>query len=822
MDRFGVAVRLADKSAASVISAVDRRWISLFGPMKRLLADPGGENVSSDFVEFCEHLNIEHHTTAAQAEFSNGIVERFGASIREIVLKLSDEFPRMHLDDLLAKAASAYNDLLNAHGYSPVQLVTGVRPHLPSSITNQLPALDYDVADVHQRVLAISAARRAMIAVESSDRIRQALKANVKGTTPANALPLHSSVYFYHDATGRNRRGWRGPGTIVGTDPDSRAVLILYGGRIWSRHVTRVKLAGLESTPESPPTQSPTAQSPEPQLPVVMSIEDVDNDDDDDDDGQPGGDDEVFDDSDSQENSTGSSSSPQSFDSSPSDSSQSSPHSHSDSFPSPSPQSLDSSLSSPQSSNPPPQARRYMTRQYRAINGDESGTDDALVTFEKAKEKFVSQLPHVVYFVSDSKKIVPIDSESKEFAAAKAKELQSFLDNDVYEKCHVSILPAGTQIISSRFVLSWKDMGDGIKMAKARLVARGFQEDVSDEAVDAPTASPESLRLACVMGVQHGWTLQSIDVKTAFLQADDRGPDDKIIAIAPPREAGEQRGIVWKLKKSMYGLRSAPKAWWNTLSTSLVNEFHFHQCANDQAAFTLVRDGVSVGVITLHVDDLLVAGNQEFFAILEKLKKRFEFGSVRSDKFVHTGLEIARQADGSVCMSQQSYIESLSEIALPQARLKQVDSPLTADETQQLRGLVGSLLWISRMTRLDIAVDMCVLSTKLATGTVAEILRANKTMRYLKGSSHHKIVYRSMSPKLSVIAYADSAFQNLDRAGSQGGHIMVSRMEELTSPSSHGKVFASAVWCGAHSPRNCFRRRPAWITPHGFDRCLMR
>ena len=61
--------------------------------------------------------------------------------------------------------------------------------------------------------------------------------------------------------------------------------------------------------------------------------------------------------------------------------------------------------------------------------------------------------------------------------------------------------------------------GNGLKMAKSRLVARGFQERVGDEAVDAPTATRDSLRVAAHVAVHKGWTLRSIDIKCAFLQS---------------------------------------------------------------------------------------------------------------------------------------------------------------------------------------------------------------------------------------------------------------------------------------------------------------
>ena len=59
-----------------------------------------------------------------------------------------------------------------------------------------------------------------------------------------------------------------------------------------------------------------------------------------------------------------------------------------------------------------------------------------------------------------------------------------------------------------------------MRMAKARLVAKGFQERIDpDEAIDAPTATREGVRLVAFIAAQHQWRIGS---KTAFLQADER------------------------------------------------------------------------------------------------------------------------------------------------------------------------------------------------------------------------------------------------------------------------------------------------------------
>jgi len=179
------------------------------------------------------------------------------------------------------------------------------------------------------------------------------------------------------------------------------------------------------------------------------------------------------------------------------------------------------------------------------------------------------------------------DETCAEFLEAKRRELQSFEDQEVFVRCRRDQVPSGTQVIATKWVCKWKVATDADdqhsnKSAKARLVAKGFQENVVDEFVDSPTATRDSLRTAAFLAAQNDWQIRSIDIKTAFLQSDARTEKDKQIAILPPKEANEDANVVWLLRRSIYGLRSAPKSWWLTLVCVLLS-LGFTQCKHDIA-----------------------------------------------------------------------------------------------------------------------------------------------------------------------------------------------------------------------------------------------
>ena len=69
------------------------------------------------------------------------------------------------------------------------------------------------------------------------------------------------------------------------------------------------------------------------------------------------------------------------------------------------------------------------------------------------------------------------------------------------------------QVISSRWVVTQKEEGQ----FKARLVVRGFEEDVYPQS-DSPTASRDSFKTFLALAANENLQIKNMDVKSAFLQ----------------------------------------------------------------------------------------------------------------------------------------------------------------------------------------------------------------------------------------------------------------------------------------------------------------
>ena len=81
------------------------------------------------------------------------------------VQKLREEDPNVNLNAALAWAVNAKNSMMNYNGYSPIQLVLGINPNLPSISSNKLPAMeDIEVNDILRKNLnTLHAARHAYV-----------------------------------------------------------------------------------------------------------------------------------------------------------------------------------------------------------------------------------------------------------------------------------------------------------------------------------------------------------------------------------------------------------------------------------------------------------------------------------------------------------------------------------------------------------------------------------------------------------------------------------------------------------------------------------
>eukprot|EP00435_Cladocopium_sp_Y103_P021510 s2448_g5.t1 len=124
----------------------------------------------------------------------------------------------------------------------------------------------------------------------------------------------------------------------------------------------------------------------------------------------------------------------------------------------------------------------------------------------------------------------------------------------------------------------------------------------------------------------------------------------------------------------------------------------------DPCAFALPRkdqQGVH-GLVGIHVDDGLGAGDETFNRAIAQLEQRYPFGSKLEGDFTFTGIHIKQQWDGTIELDQTKYVEDIPPIEVDRSRRTQPDSLVTEKERQALRALVGSVQYAATNTRPDL------------------------------------------------------------------------------------------------------------------------
>lgn len=237
------------------------------------------------------------------------------------------------------------------------------------------------------------------------------------------------------------------------------------------------------------------------------------------------------------------------------------------------------------------------------------------------------------------------------------EELESIKNNGTWT---LTDLPSNRKSIGSKWVFKVKLGENGnVVRYKARLVAQGFTQKfgVDYDEVFAPVARSTSLRILLSIAGKRNYIAKHFDVKTAFLNGN---LDEEIYMRQPP--GYKTNGKVYKLHKSLYGLKQAARVWNLTLHNELLL-MKFKQNEVDKCLYALSEHG-KVCYLLIHVDDMVFVGNDENFLMLlaAQLGKKFEMkclGNVRH----YLGIDINKDDDGNYTMSQRNYIEKIIEAA---------------------------------------------------------------------------------------------------------------------------------------------------------------
>ncbi|KAK5847241.1 hypothetical protein PVK06_003545 [Gossypium arboreum] len=299
-----------------------------------------------------------------------------------------------------------------------------------------------------------------------------------------------------------------------------------------------------------------------------------------------------------------------------------------------------------------------------------------------------------------------------DWKVATQAEFDALLANSTWELVPT---PPGRKVIGCKWLFKIKRNLDGsVSRRKAWLVAKGCSQVAGCDFTEtfSPVVKPATICVILSIAVSRQWPLRQVDANNAFLNGE---LDNEVFIHQSPRfvqfdSVGQP--LVCRLKKDLYGLHQASRAWFDKLKQFLVS-IGFITSKSDASLFIRITTEV-VLYILVYVDDIIITGNDSAIIarFVDQLNAEFSLKDM-GELHYFLGLEVTRSSAGCLHLCQKKYVRdllarsSLSNakpvhtpmISLP--RLSKSDGDLLSNPTEY-RSLAGALQYVV-LTRPDIA-----------------------------------------------------------------------------------------------------------------------
>nr|GEU74688.1 hypothetical protein [Tanacetum cinerariifolium] len=334
-------------------------------------------------------------------------------------------------------------------------------------------------------------------------------------------------------------------------------------------------------------------------------------------------------------------------------------------------------------------------------------------------------------------------------------------------------LPFGKKAIGTKWVYrNKKDERCIVVRNKARLVTQGQrqEEGIDYDEVFAPVARIEAIGIFLAFASYMGFIVYQIDVKSAFLY----GKINEEVYVSQPPGFIDPKfpNKVYKVVKALYGLHQAPRAWYATLSTFLVQS-RYRRGLIDKTMF-IKKDKKDIMLVQVYVDDIIFGSiNNSWCDEFEALmKNRFQMSSMDKLTFL-LGLQVKQKEDGTFISQDKYVVEILKKFDFLSVKTAstpiETKKPLVKDkkvsdmDVHLYRSMIGSLMYLTA-SRPDIMYAVCACSRFQVTLKTSHLQAMKRIFRYLKGQPKLGLWYpRESAFNLEAYLDSDYARANLDR-----------------------------------------------------------
>ncbi|KAJ9543901.1 LOW QUALITY PROTEIN: hypothetical protein OSB04_023608 [Centaurea solstitialis] len=220
---------------------------------------------------------------------------------------------------------------------------------------------------------------------------------------------------------------------------------------------------------------------------------------------------------------------------------------------------------------------------------------------------------------------------------------------------------------------------------------------------------------------------------------------------------------VYKLKKALYGLHQAPRAWYDTL-LPISWKMDLREDIQIEESFSL-EEKKEVLVVHIYVDDIIFGSTKDDMCkeFEELMHKKFKMSSMGELTFF-----LGLQEEDRIFINQSKYVKDMLNKfgyadAKPARTPMETHKQLTTDvegedvDVHHYGSMIGSLMYLTA-SRLDIMFAICVCARFQVRVKDSHFQAVKRIFRYLKGQPRLGLLYPHES-HFDLLAYTDSAME---------------------------------------------------------------
>ncbi|KAF7785123.1 hypothetical protein Agabi119p4_1288 [Agaricus bisporus var. burnettii] len=253
--------------------------------------------------------------------------------------------------------------------------------------------------------------------------------------------------------------------------------------------------------------------------------------------------------------------------------------------------------------------------------------------------------------------------------------------------------------------------------------------------------------------------------------------------------------MVFRLRKSLYGLKQAARQW-NKKLRSVLEGIGYSRLRSHSSIYIYSKGDIKV-IVPIFIDDITLVSksNAAMTLAVTELSKHFKLRDLGSTTLLLEHFNMGDANPLSTPLAPGSELSDIFPSLEEQAEMKSVP----------YLNAVGALQYLATMTRPDIAYAVSYLGRFNSNPAPAHWLAVKHLFRYLIGTMHYKLVYRA-SDSEELFTYSDASHGACKATGrATGGYVTLvsgaavgwsSKRQPFVTLSSTEAEFVAAVEAG--------------------------